>query len=160
MKIPYFKYALNNLDICDGYAYTGSCHKLKDLDEPTNYKLELKNMADKNSKDWIEHLNYKYLIYNDGNTLSDRMRLLLCSKSVIIRPISKYEEFYSYLLINNLNYIQYNHLDELRKIYDYLEERPDIFNEIVDRNMLFVQNVLTYENILYYCALLINGLTS
>ena len=68
-------------------------------------------MAGKNHKDWIEHLNYKYLIYNDGNTLSDRMRLLLCSKSVIMKPKSNYEEFYSYLLINNLNYIQYNKLD-------------------------------------------------
>lgn len=158
-KIPYFKYALENLDICHGYAYTGSCHKLVNLDISTNSKLELQNMAGTDSKDWIEHLNYKYLIYSDGNTLSDRMRLLLCSKSVIIRQNSRYEEFYSYLLLNNFNYIQISNIDELRNLYDNLEKNPNMFNEIVDRNTLFVENVLTYENILYYCKLLINGLT-
>ena len=158
-KIPYFKYALNNTEFCDGYLYTGSCHKLVDLDTSTNCKLESKNLAGEKKKDWIEHLNYKYLIYCDGNTLSDRMRLLLCSKSVILKNNSNYEEFYTYLLKNNSNYIQYNNIDDLRKIYDYLDDRPEIFNEIVDRNTLFLKNILTYENILYYCKLLINGLT-
>jgi len=158
-KIPYFKYALNNTDFCDGYLYTGSGHKLVDLDTSTNSKLESKNMAGEKFKDWIEHLNYKYLIYCDGNTLSDRMRLLLCSKSVILKNNSNYEEFYTYLLTNNSNYIQYNNIDDLRKTYDYLDDRPEIFNEIVNRNTLFLENVLTYENILYYCKLLINGLT-
>ena len=34
---------------------------------------------------WINHLDYKYVLYTDGNTLSDRLRLLLTTNSVIIK---------------------------------------------------------------------------
>ena len=88
------------------------------------------------------------------------MRLLLCSKSVIIRQNSKYEEFYSYLLKNSLDYIQYNNVEDLRKIFNFLENRPDVYNAIVNKNLYFVQNILNYENILHYCKVLINALTA
>ena len=98
-----------------------------------------------NISKWKER---KYIIYNDGNTLSDRTRLLLNVNSVIIKKKSEYEEFYSYLLENNENYIEYNKTEELLSIFKHLEQDTKLCNRIINNNVNFVKNILTYDNIL------------
>lgn len=157
-KIPYFKYALSNPDICDGYAYTGSCHKLVHLSQDLYSKLKQRGIAGEEKQNWTKHLQYKYVLYNDGNTLSDRMRLLLCTNSVIIRQTSQYEELYTYLLKPRENFIEYQNVEELRTIYHDLEADPHLYNTIVSNNKTFIDTILTYEHLMEYFAILLNGL--
>ena len=56
-------------------------------------------------RDYKENLDFKYLIYTDGNALSDRMRLYLNSKAITFMYKPAYEEFYSSLISNMNNYI-------------------------------------------------------
>jgi len=155
-KINYFIYGLENEDIIDGHIYGGSVHEYKDLKKGLIEKLKSKNLAGENFHFFNEHFKYKYIIYNDGNTLSDRMKLLLNVNSVIIKKNSPYEEFYSYLLKDGINYIKYNKEDELRIIHDKLEINEEFSLQIIENNKDFVKNVLTYNNILEYTATLIN----
>ena len=107
---------------------------------------------------WDEHLKYKYVLYNDGNTLSDRMKLLLCTNSVIIKKQSIYEEFFTYKLKNNENYIEYNNENELRDIYNILENNNNLYKHITDNNNYFINNILTYDQCLLYFNILLNNL--
>lgn len=157
-KIAYLKYAYEHQDICNAYAYIGSGHKLVRLSQETADKLMICNMAGTDIMPWEEHLKYKYVLYNDGNTLSDRMRLLLCSNSVIIKQKSSYEEFYSYRLINGENYIEYNDINEIESIVKDLNNNDILCNNIINNNNNFIENELTYDNILLYCCNLFNGL--
>lgn len=159
-KIDYFSYALKNTDICDGYCYTGSCHGLVHLSNDMYVKLKEKGMAGDKYSHWINHLDYKYVLYNDGNTLSDRLRLLLASNSVIIKSSgSPYEEFYSYILKNNINYVEYSNINELRNIYGKLEDNSEFYNVIIENNKIFINKYLDYEEILLYTYTIINELT-
>lgn len=160
-KTEYFSYAINNSDICDGYCYTGSGHKLCNL--PYDMYLELKNrgMAGEEYSYWINHLDYKYVLYNDGNTLSDRLRLLLTTNSVIIKKSnSPYEEFYSYILDNNKNYIEYSNINEIRNIYNKLENNSELYNQIIKNNRDFIHKYLDYDEILLYTYKIIDGITN
>jgi hypothetical protein len=157
-KIDYFKVALNNVNMCDGYIYGGSCHKYLNNSKEFIDKCISNGLAGEHFKFFIEHFKYKYLIYNDGNTLSDRTRLLLNVNSVIIKIKSQYEEFYSYLLKNNENYIEYTRNDELSGIYNKLEEDTELCNKIINNNINFINNILTYDNILEYTAHLLNNI--
>ena len=159
-KVAYFKYAMTNTDICAGYCNIGTCHGLVALTRNDSDILKTLNMCGIENKSWMEHLKYKYVLYNDGNTLSDRMRLLLCTNSVIIRSISNYEEFYSYKLLNNINYIEYNDINELRNIIHLLEHDDEKYDKLIENNNNFINNILTYDNILLYCYYLFNGLVS
>ena len=86
------------------------------------------------------------------------MRLLLNVNSVIIKKQGPYEEFYSYLLKNNENYIEYTRTDELSSIYNKLEEDSELCNKIINNNINFINNILTYNNILEYTAYLLNNI--
>lgn len=118
--------------------------------------LKENNLASEQYDYFNEHFKYKYIIYNDGNTLSDRMRLLLNTNSVIIYKKSIYEEFYTYLLKNNINYIEYEHENELRNIHNKLENDEKLCLQIIENNKKFVNEILTYDNILKYTADLLN----
>lgn len=155
-KINYFIYGLENKDIIDGHIYGGSVHKYKDLPKNLITKLKSKNLAGENLHFFNEHFNYKYIIYNDGNTLSDRMKLLLNVNSVIVKKNSLYEEFYSYLLKDGVNYIKYENESELRNIHNKLEINKEFSLQIIKNNKNFVKNVLTYDNVLEYTATLLN----
>lgn len=159
-KINYFIYALNN-DFCTGWINCGTVHKYCDLE---NYKdlighLKNKNLLGYEGQYFIEHIKYKYILYNDGNTLSDRMNLLLNINSVIIKKKGLYEEFFWYLLKNNVNYIEYINEEELKKIYIYLENNTNICKNIINNNNNFVNDILTYDNILEYVYLLLLFIT-
>jgi hypothetical protein len=157
-KVDYFRFALKNTKICGGYVYGGSTHKYLNL--PTTFVQELKaNGLAGEAKDPFEtHNNYKYVIYNDGNTLSDRMRLLLCTDAVIVKKQTQYEEFYSYLLKPNINYVEYKNVDDLQNIYNTLETNPRLCKNIRKNNAEFVDTYLKYDVILEYVANLINAL--
>lgn len=155
-KIPYFIYGIDNKDIIDGHIYGGSCHKYLKLPENLIKKFKDLNLASENYHYFIEHFKYKYIIYNDGNTLSDRIKLMLNVNSVIIKKKSPYEEFYTYLLKDNINYIEYENENELRNIHNKLENDENLCLQIIENNKKFVNEILTYDNILKYTADLLN----
>ena len=155
-RLHYYVYALNNKDICDGHLYGGSVHKYGITPLPLIKLLEENNLASKEYDYFDSHFKYKYIIYYDGNTLSDRMRLLLNTNSVIIKKKSLYEEFYTYLLKDNINYIEYENENELRNIHNKLENDEKLCLQIIENNKKFVNEILTYDNILKYTADLLN----
>lgn len=104
-------------------------------------------------------LQYKYLLYIDsGVAISDRMRLLLASGSVIIKKDSLFEEFYYYLLKDTQNYYSIQTFDELDNIYKKLETTIHIKEQMkmIDNNSEFVKNYLNYDNIICYTANILN----
>ena len=112
---------------------------------------------------FMKHIEYKYVLYNDGTTLSDRMRLLLNLNSVILCKQSNYEEFYTYLLEDRINYIRFNRVSELENIYEFLEKTDEgkiLSKNIIENNRNFVTQILNYDNICRYVATLLNGLFS
>lgn len=155
-RLNYYVYALNNKDICDGHLYGGSVHKYGVTPLPLIKQLKENNLASEEYDYFDSHFKYKYIIYYEGNTLSDRMRLLLNTNSVIIYKKSIYEEFYTYLLKNNINYIEYENENELRNIHNKLENDEKLSLQIIENNKKFVDEILTYDNIVKYTADLLN----
>lgn len=86
------------------------------------------------------------------------MRLLLLTNSVIIKQKSPYEEFYSYMLKNEENYIEYRDINDIRTIHEYLENNPELCNKIIQNNAYFVNEYLTYDEILLYTYELLKSL--
>lgn len=154
-KIPYFKHALCNPDTCHGYAYIGSCHGSVGIPNDMIPKLLERGMCGKELMDWAEHLKYKYILYTDGNTLSDRMNLLLCSDCIVVKFNSPYEEFFSELLENNVNYVEIGCYDELNTVIN-----NSTYDIIPHNNKVFMDTVLTYDNVLKYVADILNELIS
>lgn len=155
-RLNYYVYALQNKSICDGHLYGGGVHKYG-LTPPHLIKiLKQNNLASEQYDYYDSHFKYKYIIYYEGNTLSDRMRLLLNTNSVIIYKKSIYEEFYTYLLKDNINYIEYEDENQLRNIYNKLENDEKLCLQIIENNKKFVDEILTYDNILKYTADLLN----
>lgn len=104
-------------------------------------------------------LNYKYLLYIDsGHSISDRMRLLLASNSVIIKKDSIYEEFYYYLLKDKENFYSIQTLDELDGMFKKLQTTEPIEKQMqtIKNNREFVKTHLGYDNILAYTASILN----
>lgn len=155
-RLNYYLYALQNRSICDGHLYGGGVHKYGYTPPHLIKLLKENNLASEQYDYFDSHFKYKYIIYYEGNTLSDRMRLLLNTNSVIIYKKSIYEEFYTYLLKDNINYIEYEHENELRNIYNKLENDDKLCLQIIDNNKKFVDEILTYDNILKYTADLLN----
>ena len=157
-KKNFLMYAANNPDICHVNAYIGTVHGKIALESNDCLTLSKVNMLNSEFVPFTEHCKYKYVIYNDGNTLSDRMRLLLATNSVIIRQKSPYEEFYSYMLKNEENYIEYSDINDIRRIHEYLENNSELCNKIIQNNADFVNEYLTYDEILLYTYELLKSL--
>jgi hypothetical protein len=151
-KMDYILYSLENT-FCESYVYIGSVHGTCGISNNIIEKLSKQNKCGKEYQPWLEHTKYKYIIYNDGNTLSDRFRLLLCLNAIIIKKKSKYEEFYSYKLQDKINYIEYNNVNELKEIFEYLEKNQNICEDIISNNKKFLKEYLNYDNILHYTYL-------
>ena len=158
IKKNFLIYAANNPDICHVNAYIGTVHGKLALESNDCLTLSKVNMLNSEFVPFTEHCKYKYVIYNDGNALSDRMRLLLLTNSVIIRQKSPYEEFYSYMLKNEENYIEYRDINDIRTIHEYLENNPELCNKIIQNNADFVNEYLTYDEILLYTYELLKSL--
>ena len=155
----YVDFVLKNRDVADMYIYGGHpVHKFRALNNDKLAKeLIEKNLAGTQFKAFGEHSKYKYIMYLDGNTLSDRMRLLLGMGSIIFRFPSKYEEFYSRELKDGVNYILVKDYNELREKVNYLEKNPDICKKIIHNNWNFLESVLSRKNTLEYLARLLIG---
>ena len=156
-KVDYFKYALQN-PFCKGYIYGGTVHKYMGLDPRFIQALKEGGLAGEHRVPFEEHIQHKYVLYNDGNSLSDRMRLLLCTDSVLLHKSSPYEEFFTYLLKPNVNYIAYTAAEELGPIVTILENNPELCATIRKQNAVFVDTYLTYDAIMEYTADLVNAL--
>ena len=63
-KVEYFKFALQNKDICDGYCYIGPPHKLCNnaMSIEMANKLVENKLAGYDYVEWSEHLKYKFSI--------------------------------------------------------------------------------------------------
>ena len=157
-KIDYFKYALEaeNREFCDGYLWIGSSHGTIRADKNMIKELESFGMVGRNFIPFMRNSKYKYLLYNDGFSLSDRMRLLLILNSVIIRKRSPFEEFYTYKLKPYVNFFEYEHNSELKEIYSQLQADKGLCDEIIRNNKQFIDEVLNYKNILKYTADILN----
>lgn len=153
-KIEYLQYALNNKDLCEGWAYTGSVHGKAWLSQNHYEILKDNNLAGDEKAEWVEHLKYKYNIYIEGNTLSDRMRLLLCTESILLYLKSNYEEFYTYKLRNKENYVEIENIEEIRRIIE-TNEKSGKYDNIIENNKRFVEEELNYDEILKYTYLII-----
>jgi hypothetical protein len=157
-KLEYFLFASQNLNLCSGHMYGGSVHGYNKTSRQFVDVLESSGLASKEYKTFDEHFKYKYIIYNDGNTLSNRMKLLLNVNSVIIKQTSPYEEMYTYLLKDKINFIEYNKTSELKNIHTLLENDTDLCKQIIENNKLFVKDVINYDNIMQYTSILLNKL--
>jgi len=132
----YFELMKNNKKIYDGYHWgNGSSFK-----------------------HFSEYFNYKFTIYIDGITNSDRFRLLLLLNSVPFHCKSPYEEFYTYLLKHEENYIEFNDVSELETLYSKYKNNDELLNKINNNNKQFIKDILSYENILKYVSGLLNKL--
>lgn len=162
-KFGYFEYAISH-EFCDGYLWIGHpVHKTCDASPNFVKRLKSRELVGEEFVPFLKHIEYKYVLYNDGTTLSDRMRLLLNLNSIILYKKSNYEEFYTYLLKDRKNFVEFNKLSELMEIYKFLETTEDgkeLSINIIENNKNFVREVLTYENICHYVSVLINGLFS
>lgn len=157
-KKTFLMYAANNPDICHVNAYIGTVHGKVALEPKDCLTLSKVNMLNSDFIPFTEHCKYKYVIYNDGNTLSDRMRLLLLTDSVIIKQKTPYEEFFWYMLKNEQNYIEYRDINDIRTIHEYLENNHELCNKIIQNNADFVNEYLTYDEILLYTYELLKSL--
>jgi hypothetical protein len=160
-KLDFCKFALNNQNLANVYIYIGPPHfndKMMNKIEIEKYKKF--KMAGTHKKPYIDHFKYKYIIYNDGYTLSDRMNIMLCTNSVIIRKKSPYIEFYTHLLKNYYNYVEYKDTNELFNIYENLENNNNnnLCQSIIKNNINFSQNIINYDNVCKYTAKLINNI--
>ena len=117
-----------------------------------------------NNKDsfipFSKHFEYKFIIYLDGETLSIRMRLLLLMNSIPFYCTSQYEELYSKMLKHEINYIQFDDVNELNDVYNKYKSNHQLFTNIIQNNKNFTNNILTFENLLKYTADLINNLNN
>ena len=144
----YFDYMCDNLNICDGYLWNGTIQNSKLLDI---------NKCGSKYLPYSKHFDYRYILHIDSQYAgTDRMRLLLCMNCIPIVYCSPFEEFYSYLLKDNENYISFTNIEQLK---DIIKKRNIISDKkIIQNNKYFVENILTYKNILEYIANLLNKL--
>tara|TARA_Y100000741_G_scaffold62485_2_gene44319 strand:- start:51796 stop:52728 length:933 start_codon:yes stop_codon:yes gene_type:complete len=147
MRKKYFDFLPDNLNICDGYLWGKELPRiLVDI-----------NKCGREFLPYSKHFEYKYpMLLSPEDAGTDRARLLLCMNSVPIVHPCPFEEFYSYLLNDNQNYISFTTIEQLKDIIKNRNIMSD--KRIIQNNKEFVENVLTYKNILEYNANLLNAL--
>lgn len=104
------------------------------------------------------HFNYKYPIYIDGSTNSDRFRLFMTLNCVPFYCKTQYEEFYTHLLKPNKNYVDFSDVSELKDLYKICNKNIELCNSIRENNKNFIRNVLTTQNMYKYISELLNQL--
>lgn len=87
---PYFEYASIH-SFCEGAAYLPQGGSR--ISPSFLQSMRQHDMITRKYVPFIRHTDYKYIVYLDGNTLSDRMRLLLCINSVIVRKKANGKSF-------------------------------------------------------------------
>lgn len=158
-RLEFVRYALRNLDVCDFYAYNNPAHKFGSQISTQEVQQVLSSGKGGSDHQPFEiHNQYKYLLYIDGNALADRTRLLLMCNSVPIILKSKWEEFYTDLLVPYENFIPCDNVSDIRSIVEQLEKEPEQSMCIIKNNERFVKEKFQYNDILQYTSELINAL--
>jgi hypothetical protein len=94
-----------------------------------------------------EQLNYKYIISIDGNTSAwDRVPWILNSKSILVKHKSDELCWYYYLLKKNVHYLEFETVEDLKKILDENKNYDYIIKNAND----FVKKYLTLDIHLKY----------
>jgi hypothetical protein len=158
-RLEFVRYALRNLDVCDFYAHNHPAHKFGGCISTQEIQQVLSLGKGGSVHQPFEiHNQYKYVLYVDGNALADRTRLLLMCNSVPIILKSKWEEFYTDLLVPYENFIPCDNVSDIRSIVEHLEKEPEQSMCIIKNNERFVKEKFRYKDILQYAADLINAL--
>jgi hypothetical protein len=151
--------------IIDAYMCIGDSHKKNIVYtiDPSLNKIKYfvkKKMAGFEYKYFEEHCQYKYLLIDPYYISNDKIRLLLNLNAVTFMKASEYENFYSHTLIKNKNYIEFESYTDLKTIYNTTIKDQELCSFIIQNNKQYCQDILTYDNILEYIALLINNIWS
>lgn len=94
-----------------------------------------------------EHTKYKYLIDLEGRGYSGRLKLFMFSKRLIFLEDRKWKEFFHYDLKPNVHFIPVkSDLSDLINQYNYIEQNPNLYNEITNNAFEFAMSNLTYNN--------------
>ena len=158
-RLEFVRYALRNLDVCDFYAHKHPSHKYGGQINAQEIQQVLSfGKGGSDHQPFEIHNQYKYVLYIDGNALADRTRLLLMLNSVPIILKSKWEEFYTSLLVPYENYVPCDNVSDIRSIVEQLEKEPEKAKYIIKNNERFVKENFRYTDILQYTAELINAL--
>ena len=158
-RLEFVRYALRNLDVCDFYAHNHPAHKYGcQISAQEIQEVLSVGKGGSYHQPFEIHNQYKYVLYIDGNTLADRTRLLLMCNSVPIIIKSKWEEFYTDILVPYENFIPCDNVSNIRSIVEQLEKEPEKSMRIIKNNERFVKEKFRYNDILQYTADLINAL--
>lgn len=94
---------------------------------------------------------YKYLMYLDGNTASDRLRYLLAFDSVVIKHESPYYEFYYPFLKPFEHYVPVQaDFSDLISTLEQLDSDDAYCRAVAQNGRDFVARHLTYPSVMRY----------
>ncbi len=100
-----------------------------------------------------ELYQWKYLLDIRGYGWTDRVKLLLASGRVLLLVERPYREYYFDLIKPMVHYvpIEEDLSDLINKIH-YLDENPEVYNDIVENAVAFVKENFKKEKIIKYMA--------
>ncbi len=148
--------------IIDSYMCIGDSHKINNIPsiDPSLNKIKYfvkKKMAGFGYKYFEEHCKYKYILNDPYYINTDKIRLLLNIECIPLTKNSNYENFYTHTIVNKVNHIEFSNYQEIQSIYHELENNTNLCNNIIKNNKTYCEEILTYDNILEYIAILINN---
>jgi hypothetical protein len=143
-RIRYFEHCVRSPQL-----FAGSITGVPGLLKPEQESV-MRHLIDK----WLpmERLpSYRYLMHLDGNSSSDRLRYLLAFNSVVLKSMSPFYEFYFPLLEPDRHYVLVREdLQDLPATIERLNGDDKFCRYISSEGQRFVQEVLTYDNVLWY----------
>ena len=158
-KKLYFDIACRQPDVATAYIHAGSVH-FERLMRGEEQRLECYRQAGlllNTTVPFATHnLRHKFLVYAHGNSLSDRLRLLLPSGSVVFKPDEDRTEFFRAVLQPYRHYIPV-----ARDYSDLLEKRqwalahPQACERMVRASRQFAEDFLEYSNVMAYAGRLL-----
>lgn len=147
------------------YIYTamfvGETHGLLGFDLQDNATVQALwklGMAGTSMRPFKHHMEFKFLLSPPGNTISDRMRLLLPLNAVLLKDNNTdfvdYQEMYYELMHPWKHYVPVTS-NTLLEIVEYLRKSPELCQRIIQSQHTFVQRVLRYDALLDYTQCLL-----
>lgn len=98
----------------------------------------------------LEFVKFKYLICVAGYGWADRLKHLLAMRRVVLLVEYPYREYYSDMLEPMVHYVPVKgDLSDLILKIEFLEENPDIYEQIVENATQFVMEHFKRNSILY-----------
>ncbi len=133
------------------YTHTGPPHFDLALPKEMKKKLLERGMAGEAPRRWEEHREWAFLIHPAGNTLSDRLRLLLPLNAVVLKleRTRKYEEVYTALMDPWKHYVPVSPAN-LSATVRSLRNNNALSLRLIAGQHRFVESVLRYDRLLDY----------